>query len=735
MARPPGDWIAAAFAPRSIAIIGASENPEKIGGRPIRYMRSLGYAGTLYPINPGRPTVQGLRAWPDLASLPEAPELAVVCVPGGQAVQAVRDCARAGVRVAVVISSGFGETGEAGMAAQREMLAAARTAGMRLVGPNTQGIVNFGNATIASFATVIGEVAPATGPVAIVSQSGAMSLVPYVFLREEGVGIRHAHATGNEADLTVADFAHAVLRDPEVRLVLLYLESIADAGALARAAEAALERDVPVVALKAGVSARGSAAASSHTGAVATEDRVVDAFFRQHGIQRVQDMRALSRAARGYLAGWRPRGRRLVAISNSGACGVMAADSAARHGLAMQPLGAAVQARLDTVLPAFAGTSNPIDLTAMLLADNSLLSRVLPIVGAGGEADAVFIGLPMSGKGYDSPSFARDTAAFVAASGLPVAMAAPLAPTRQAFEAQGVPAWAHDEDAIASLAQVVAHREAMDEAQRLAPLRAAASADARTRDAEAVRSAGDAAAVRMAGEARALDAADRPVACRLAGTRRFFSEARSLEALAAVGVPVTEFSLCRDAADVRRAVARFPGPLAVKACSALLPHKSEHGLVRLGCRGEASALEAFEALRATAGRLGVALDGVIVAPMAAAQRELVLGARYDAVFGAVVMVGDGGKYVEAMPDVATLVHPFDERCVLDRLAGLRAAPVFAGVRGESPLPLAALARAACALGDWVARECGRIASVDVNPLMAGPGERLVAVDALVEVAD
>ena len=212
-------WIAAAFNPQSVVIIGASENPEKIGGRPIKYMLQHGFKGRIYAVNPVRSEVQGIKAWPDLKSLPEVPDVAVICIPGEAAVDAVKICAELGVKLGVIISSGFGETGEKGKAAQDCMLSAARTHGMRLIGPNTQGTVNFATGTIASFASLIGEVPPMDGPVAIVSQSGAMSILPYALLRSDGIGVRHAHATGNECDLSVADLAWAVAGDPGVKLI------------------------------------------------------------------------------------------------------------------------------------------------------------------------------------------------------------------------------------------------------------------------------------------------------------------------------------------------------------------------------------------------------------------------------------------------------------------------------------------------------------------------------------
>ncbi len=676
----------AALDPRSVAVIGASENPNKIGGRPINYLGRFGFRGAIYPINPHRAEIQGHKSYPDLASLPEAPELAIVAVPGEAAVAAVTACAERGVKVAVVMASGFGETGAAGRAEERAMVARARAAGMRLVGPNTQGLANFGTGAIASFSTMFLESPPQDGPVAIVSQSGAMSVVPYGLLRARGIGVRHTHATGNDADVTAA----------AVGLLLLYLESIADAAALAEVAETARRRGVPVVALKAGRTAAGQQAARSHTGALANEDRVVDAFFRQHGIWRASDVPDLVNAAELYLKGWRPEGRRLVAISNSGASCVMAADIAADLRMPLAALSAETQRELGAVLPGFATVSNPIDITAALLANNHLLGAILPIVGRDRAADLAMIAIPVAGVGYDVEAFARDAADFSRTTGKPIAMAIPQPSVAAPFRAAGVPVFADETQAIRALDQLAQHwallrRPPATRTQRVS--------------------------VQM------------PV-----GASRFLNEAESLALIAAHGVPVVPHRLCRSESEVREAF-RVLGPrVAVKACSAEVPHKTEQGLVALGIASQDAAAAAFTDQWRRLVLLGVARDGVIVATMAAAARECALGARLNPVFGPVVMVGDGGKYVEVMPDVAVLLPPFSREDVLEAaLARLRIAPLFEGVRGEPPLDAEALADAALKLGALIASADGRIASIDLNPVMVSPrGTGIVVADALVE---
>ena len=405
------------FRPRSVAVIGASDNPHKVGGRPILYLQRHGFKGAIYPINPARTSVQSLKSYPEIGVTPEAPELAIVAVAGDEALAAVEACAARGVKVAVVMTSGFGETGDAGLQKQSRMAQVAKEKGMRLIGPNCQGLANFATGLVANFSTIFNEVEAKDGPVAIVSQSGANSQAIYALLRDKGLGVRHVHATGNEADVSVADLAQAVVEDDGVRLLLLYMEAVKDPAALAAAARTAGERGVPIVALKAARTASGQKAASSHTGALASEDRVIDAFLERHGIWRAEDTQGLVSAAELYLSGRRARGKRLVFISNSGASCVMAADHCERRAI---PLARVPKERLAQVLPAFAGLDNPIDVTGALLSDSGLLGGVLPVVGD--HCDLMLVALPVAGAGYDVARFAADVSAFQRRYDIPAAV-------------------------------------------------------------------------------------------------------------------------------------------------------------------------------------------------------------------------------------------------------------------------------------------------------------------------
>ncbi len=689
------------LAPKSVAIIGASNEVNKVGGRPLHYLKDYGFKGPIFPINPGRPEVQGLKAYKDLASLPEVPELALVVIPGAAAVGAVKDCAKRGVKAVICITSGFGETGDAaGVAMQAEMVTACRASGMRMVGPNTQGLANFANGAICSFSTFFTSMRPKDGPVAVVSQSGAMSAIPIGLLAERGIGCRYSLATGNDAEVNVLEMATAAVSDPDIKLLLLYLEGIPRPDLLATLAEAAHKNGVFIVALKSGRTAAGQRAAQSHTGALANEDRVVDAALQRVGIWRAQNIAELVSATEIYLKGWTPTGRRFVTISGSGATGVMSADAATFAGLEVVKFDPDTRAQLDAILPTFASAANPIDLTAALLSNNGLLGEILPVIAKANAADLFKVDMPVGGPGYDMARFGRDLASFSKTTGKPVVVAGWQGDIPATFRNEGVPVFPLEAEAIGALAQLVAHHELV------------AAAKARSRPTW------------------------QPHDDSKPGKKgRSLNEAESLARVAKAGLSVVPHRLCRTAAEAAAAWRNLGGPVVVKGCSADLPHKSEYGLVRLGLDDEDSIKAACRDMEAAIAKAGARFDGVIVARMAKGRREMMIGAHRDAFFGAVVVVGEGGKYVEAMPDVALLMPPFSAEDAKRALQSLRCAPVLAGVRGEAPMDVAAMADAAVKVATMMEKN-RQILSLDMNPLMlldAGKGYAIV--DAVIEEAE
>lgn len=705
--------------PASVAVIGASSDPDKIGGRPIKYLQEQGFEGAIYPINPSRPEIQGLPAYASLDDLPTVPDVAIIAVSGAVAVAGIVRAAELGVKGCVIMASGFGETGdEQGLVWQREMLDAAGRTGMRIVGPNSQGLAAFDTGAVLSFSTLFTEQPPADGAVAVVSQSGAMCSIPYGLLREAGVGVRYAHATGNDIDVTAAELAAEVVRDPGVKLLLLYVEDLSDLESLAEVGRIALERGVPVVALKGGASEAGQKAAASHTGALATEEVVVDAFLAKHGIWRARSTRDLVAAAGLYLRDGVPRGDRLAIVSNSGAVCVLAADAAEAEGLPLAALAEATRAELTAALPSFASVVNPIDVTAALLTDSSLFGKVLPVLARDAAVDACLVGIPVAGRGYDVERFASDVADFEAESGMPVVMAVPQTSVARVFRERGIVVFADEWEAVRTLAQYLHHHRLIAEARARLDAGLLARPDRGDHPASGAGAGG--AAARGAGGA---------------GGRVTLNEAESLALLDRVGVPAVPHVLVTGPDEVPAALEVLGGgPVVIKGCSSEVTHKSELGLVRVGVSADDAPAVVAE-MGAILEREGLANEGVILARMAKGQLEGLLGARVDPAFGPVVVIGAGGIHVEALPDVQLLLPPFTADEARAAIARLRFAPLLAGTRGAPPVDVDAWADAAVALGDALLAE--RIVELDVNPLMlfpVGSPAPVLAVDGVVVLA-
>jgi acyl-CoA synthetase (NDP forming) len=681
--------------PRSVAIVGASDNPEKIGGRPLRYMREFGFAGTVIPINPTRSSVQDMPAVPRLIDVPEVPDVALIAVAGDAAVEAVVTAANLGVKGCVIMSSGFTETGtDDGAHRQSQMLNAARGTGMRLIGPNSQGLASFHSGAVLGFSTLFTEDPPADGNVGIISQSGAMASVPYGVLRRRGIGVRYVHGTGNDIDVTAAELACAAVEDPELRLLLLYLENVSDPEALVRLGELSCRNDVPVIALVGGRSQGGSRAAASHTGALATERRVLDAFLERVGIWQVHSARELVAATEIYLQEWKPSGNRLAVVSNSGAVCVLAADAADDAHLPLAELSATTIQRLNDALPAFASTRNPVDVTAALLTDSGLFGKVLQLLGEDPGVDACLLGIPVAGRGYDIDRFARDAAAF-AAGGTPLVVAIPQPNVAAPFVSAGLAVFEEESTAINALGQYLAHKQLM---------------------------------------ARAATLPRPAIHVRTTVATRQLNESASLRALAELGVPTVPHELVDTPDGVFTAFERLGATrVVIKGSTAATSHKSEVGLVALGCDSAPAAGEAAERIAASASAHGLLLDGFLVAPMVAGVREVLLGASCDPTFGPVIVVGAGGIYVEATPDTAVLLAPCTANEVRGAIERLRIAPLLAGVRGEPAADVEAWVKAVVAASEAMATG-GSVVGFDANPLMLMPtGQGALAVDAVVLV--
>jgi len=380
--------------PAAVAILGASNDPARIGGRPLRYMLEAGFAGPVYPVNPNRETVQGLKAYPSIAEAPEGIDCAIVALRAALVADALEACAARGVKSAVIFSSGFAESGAEGAALQARVSEVARRTGLRVVGPNCLGIFNAAKNFYATFSSSIDGGPALPGHVAIISQSGAYGSHVFALARAKGLGVRYWITTGNEADVEIGECIAWAAAADDVKVIVAYAEGARDRASLLHGLELARAQGKPVIFMKVGRSEVGIAAAASHTAALAGTDAIYEAVFRQYGVYRARSTEDMLDAAYACAGGIFPKGRRLGLVTISGGVGVQMADDASDLGLDVAPMPEAAQAKLKEILP-FAATRNPVDITAQAFNDLSLVEKNFEIMIEEGGYDAIVAFLTM----------------------------------------------------------------------------------------------------------------------------------------------------------------------------------------------------------------------------------------------------------------------------------------------------------------------------------------------------
>ncbi|HVM79516.1 MAG TPA: CoA-binding protein, partial [Stellaceae bacterium] len=381
----------------SVAVIGASRDAAKIGGLPIAFMRANGFAGEIYPVNPGSAEIQGLPAFASVKEVPGPVDLAIIAVPSAGVPAALRDCAAKGVRAAVVFSSGFAEVSEEGRLQQAEIAALARRSGMRVVGPNCMGVVDFRSRAVASFHPAYREGIGPAGRIALVSQSGAFSGLCFMMAQDRGLAFSASASTGNEADVDVADCLAHFAADPGTDVILLYLEGCRDGRKLMEGLRRARAAQKPVICLKPGATEAGAAAVAAHTASPAGSEAVFAAVLRQMGVYRAHSLEEFFDIGAAAAAGVLPQDGRVGLVTVSGGIGVLMADTAERLGLAVAPAPAPLQAKIRALVP-FAATRNPIDITGHVVADRSLIDRSLDLVLEEGGYGSVIASLGATGR-------------------------------------------------------------------------------------------------------------------------------------------------------------------------------------------------------------------------------------------------------------------------------------------------------------------------------------------------
>lgn len=685
--------------PKSIAVVGASRRAGSIGNGMLKHLVGSGFTGPVYPVNPTADSVNSVPSFPSIGALPTVPDLAVIVVPKQLVLGVVRECVQTGVKGIVVITAGFREVGGEGVELERELLALVRENGLRMVGPNCMGVMNTSPAV--SMNATFAPAMPQNGPIAFMSQSGAMGMTILDYAMEYGIGISQFVSMGNKADVSGNDLIEYWQDDEEVGVILMYIEGFGNPRHFTTLARRATRRK-PVLAVKAGRSEAGAKAASSHTGALAQVDIATDALFAQCGVLRADTVEALFDAAIAFSKAPLPQGRRVAVLTNAGGPGIIIADACEGFGLEVAPLSDETQSQLREHLPAEASVANPVDMIAsatpeqveramrIIAADPGIDSVIASYVPLGLEAPVIAAAINRGAEGCGKPVLA----VLMSKRGLPQGMAE--------LQDTPIPAYRFPESAARALGAMWRYRQWLDR-----PV-----VEVRRFDVDSAR-------------------VGQIIASALREERERLTVPEAFEVLECYGIPIAPFRIATTEEDVVAAAGEMGYPIVLKAVSQDIVHKTEAGAVKLDLRSE-------DGLRAAWNEIADALDsespearaaGVLVQRMWTGGRETIVGMTMEPQFGPIVMFGLGGLYVEVMRDVAFRVQPVSTVDALEMIRSLRGYRILEGVRGEEGVDLARLSEVIERVSQMVG-DHPEIREMDINPFLAFPeGQASVAVDA------
>jgi acetyltransferase len=687
--------------PKNIAVIGASSDLTRIGGRPIKNLLDFNYKGTIFPVNPKRTEIAGLPCYPHISGVPGEIDLALIVVPAPMVLKTVKDCAQKGVRSLIVVSSGFAEAGEEGKKIQDEMTRIARESKMRVLGPNTVGMFNVLTGAFANFGISRSMGTVPKGRIGIVSQSGALCAYLYTLAVEQQIGLSYFIGTGNEADVDVADCISYLAEDPDTDVIACYMEGTRNGEKLLSALNLAKQRKKPVIVLKVGRSAAGRLAIASHTASLVGSDDVFDTIYKEAGAYRVESIQELLDIAWACSFGPLPRGKRVAIFSISGGAGVMLADQLTERGLILPQPDEEIQKQLKQLVP-YASVLNPIDFTAQLLNDPKLLVDFMKNVLDRVPYDMVVTFTSTQGyypmmteKILDAIREVREAHPHI--PHLLTSMTVPE--TRKMIREAGIPVY-ND------------------------PIRMAKAGAALFRIAEFMQ---DSAPQRPRWEKKVRDLS--------VYSHPTLTEAASKEILRDYGIPVTREKMATAPEEAIQIANEIGYPVVLKGMSPQIPHKTEAGLVHLQVRSDAEVAELFSKIKESIAKVnGAECSGVLVQEMLKPPFvEMIVGSKFDPVFGPMVMVGMGGIFVEVLRDVSIRRAPVSEEQAMAMLRELRGFHLLEGARNQPPADTEALCAIIAALSRLAADYGDAAEEIDVNPVAVyARGKGAKAADALIK---
>lgn len=699
------------FYPKSIAVIGASQNPIKPNGIPLYLLSMFGYRGDVYPVNPKYLNVGGLKCYPSILDIEAPVDLAIIGVAAAQAMDVLKECAEKQVKGAIVFTSGFAEVGEEGRFKQEEMKKLADESGMRILGPNCLGVLNYYNGSMASF-FYNQEIKDLFHPktLSFITQSGGLGGIIYQMVIQLSIGFNYFVSTGNEADVSFAEVLNYLSERDEVSIIAGYLEGLQGDGDLfIRACRKALQNEKLVTMLKVGRTDSGAAAAASHTGALVGSDAVYDGVFKQYGVVRADDVEQMNALIALYATGRLPAGKKMAVITISGGGGVVVADKCPEYGLEVVSLTEKTQQSLREFFPPYGAVGNPVDLTSQLFVEPELFQRALRLVMQDPEVDVggFFYNLempdPEAGKRIIEvfKEFKKPLVIFTWPTGQDYAVEA-----KKSLVKAGVPVIEHIPSglwAISALADWVKKcREPL--------VYPAYSAGPEKREAMDI-------------------LAEQKIAKKSALT-----EWRAKKILNSYGITVTREILAETEAEAVQAANMIGYPVAMKIMSPDLLHKTEAKGVRLNITDQEAVRSAFQEIKKQAMlyKPEAQIEGVLIQEMLKPGLEMIVGLKRDPIFGPAIVVGLGGVFVEVFKDVATRVAPLSEVDAGEMLSELKGKTLFKGYRGEQPRDLDALISVILKLSHLALDLGDSLTEIDINPLIVyEEGAGVIAADALI----
>jgi len=694
------------FTPRNVAVIGATENPGSVGRTTLWNLISSPFGGTVFPVNPKRPSVLGIKAYPTIKDVPAEVDLAVIATPPKTVPGIIRDCGAAGVTAAVVITAGFKEAGEEGKQLEKELLVEAKKAGIRIIGPNCLGVMVPPTGVNATFASGMAR----TGSVAFLSQSGALCTAVLDWSLREMVGFSAFISLGSMADIGWGDLITYLGNDPKTRSILIYMESVGDAHSfLSAAREVALTK--PIIVIKAGRTAAGSKAAASHTGSLTGSDDVLDAAFERCGVLRVNVMSDLFYMAEVLAKQPRPKGPRLAILTNAGGPGVLAADSLLLGHGELAEISQQTIEELNKILPGAWSHGNPLDILGD--AEPARYAKSLEIAAKDPNSDGMLVILTPQAM-TDATQTAEFLKPYAKLGDKPVLASwmggVDVAAGEQILNAVGIPTFSYPDTAARMFNYMWQY------AKNLKSLY------------ETPRHAAD------------DDGMDRKKAAEIieqvkSEGRTILTEFESKKVLAAYGIPTLPSVIATSEDDAVAAAESMGYPVVLKLHSETITHKTDVGGVQLNLKNADAVRNAFRAIRdSVTAKVGAEhFGGTNVQPFAKLEGyEVILGSSIDPQFGPVLLFGMGGQLVEVFKDRALALPPLTTTLARRMMEKTRIYTALKGVRGRKPVDLAGLEQLLVRFSQLVVEQPW-IKEIDINPLLASP-ERLLALSRRVRIA-